>query len=272
MHTTASSSLWRRLLGGALLAAAPLFGWAQQPQPQPIDPPARVAYISALDGSAWIVSPGDGDGFQAAPNWPVTTGTRLTLDPGARAELDGGWTVLRLSGPASLDVTLLDDATAQVALTEGALSVRVRELQPGERVEIDTPQLAVLANQPGEYRIDVDPGAGTTSVTVRAGDATVFGEAGQSDHVTAGQLVTFSNRSLNVVGRGPAFALDALDQWAAQRDALQAQSASASYVSRDMPGYQMLDNYGQWDQDPNYGAVWYPAVDDSDWAPYRDGD
>jgi len=274
MHTTASSSLWRRLLGGALLTAAPLFGWAQQPQPQPqpIDPPARVAYISALDGSAWIVSPGDGDGFQVAPNWPVTTGTRLTLDPGARAELDGGWTVLRLSGQASLDVTLLDDAIAQVALTEGALLVRVRALEPGERVEIDTPQLAVLANQPGEYRIDVDPDAGTTTVTVRSGDATAFGDAGQSDHVTAGQLVTFSSRSLNVVGRGPAFALDALDQWAAQRDALQAQSASASYVSRDMPGYQMLDNYGQWDQDPNYGAVWYPAVDDSDWAPYRDGD
>ena len=269
MHTTVSSSFWRRLLGGALLAAAPLLGWAQQPQPA--DPPARVAYISAQDGSAWIASPGDSDWTQATLNWPVTTGSRLAIDPGARTELHGGSTVLRLSGQASLDVTRLDDSTFQVALTEGALSVRVRDLQPGERVEIDTPQLAIVANQPGEYRADVDPRAGVTRVTVRAGAATVFGEAGQSVAVAGGQQVSFAGRALAEAQRGAVSGPDALDQWAAARDALEDQSASARYLSRDMPGYQSLDNYGQWDQDPTYGAVWYPTVSDSDWAPYRDG-
>ncbi len=170
MHTTLSFSSLSRLLAATLLAAAPLIGWAQQ---EDADPPGRVAYVSAQDGGAWLALPGGGDWAQAALNWPVTTGTRLATDPGSRTELHGGWTVLRLAGKASLDVTQLDDTTTQVALTEGALSVRVRELQPGERVEIDTPQLAVVANQPGEYRIDVDPAADTTRLTVHAGAATV---------------------------------------------------------------------------------------------------
>ncbi|MCL1961674.1 MAG: hypothetical protein FWG56_07885 [Desulfovibrionaceae bacterium] len=277
MTTTISSFFWRRLLGSALLAAVPLFGCAQLPQQQPppqqqsFDPPGRVAYISAQDGGAWIASPGESDWAQAALNWPVTTGTAIATDPGSRTELHGGWTVLRLYGKTSLDVTLLDDATAQVALTEGALSVRVRDLQPGERVEIDTPQLAVVANQPGEYRVDVDPGAGATRVAVRAGAATVYGEAGQSVPVIDGQQATFSGRTLAMVRRGPVDLPDTLDQWAAARDAQEDQSVSANYVSRDMPGYQMLDSYGQWDQDPTYGPVWYPTAAADDWAPYRDG-
>ncbi|MFT4195910.1 DUF6600 domain-containing protein, partial [Ottowia sp.] len=265
---TASSSSWRRLLAGALLAAAPLIGWAQQPD---ADPPARVAYVSAQDGGAWLASPGGGDWTQAALNWPVTTGTRISTDPGSRTELHGGWTALRLFGKASLDVTQLDDATTQVALTEGALSVRVRELQPGERVEIDTPQLAVVASQPGEYRIDVDPAADTTRVTVHAGAAMVYGEAGQSTTVGARQQAVFAGRTLAVVQRGAAGLRDGLDQWAAARDAQENQSVSARYVSRDTPGYQLLDSHGEWAQDADYGAVWYPAVSAADWAPYRYG-
>ena len=33
---------------------------------------------------------------------------------------------------------------------DGSVSLRVRQLRPGERVEVDTPQLAVVATQPGE--------------------------------------------------------------------------------------------------------------------------
>lgn len=270
MQTKTSVFPWRRLLAGALLVAAPLLGWAQQP----VDPPTRVAYVSAQDGSALISSPGSaaGDGWApAALNWPVTSGTRIAGEPGSRTELHGGWTALRLAGKSNLDITQLDDTTTQVALTEGALSVRVRELQPGERVEVDTPQLAVVANQPGEYRIDVDPRSGTTRVTVHAGTATVYGDAGQSITVANRQQFTFGDRALSVVQRGSAGGRDGLDQWAAARDAQEDQSISARYVSRDMPGYQLLDNYGEWTQDPTYGAVWYPSVTVTDWAPYRYG-
>lgn len=267
-HTSHFRFFSRWLLAGALALTAPLISWAQQAA----DPPGRVAYVSALDGSAWIAtSERGGEWARAALNWPVTTGTRLTVDAGARAEVHGGWTALRLAGRSQLDMTRLDDGMLQAALTDGQASLRVRELQPGERVELDTPQLALVANQPGEYRVDVDPRADTTRVTVFAGAATLYGEAGQSTTVQARQQVLVAGGGLNVVQRGAAAYRDSLDQWAATRDAQEAQSRSARYVSPATPGYQLLDQYGEWSQDPTYGAVWYPTVTVADWAPYRYG-
>ena len=254
-----------RRLCGALLLAAPLLAAAQ-----PADPPARVATLSALEGGAQLAP--DGRNFMPASlNWPVTTGTRLVVDPGARAELHAGWSALRLGPRADLGVTELDDDTLQVALTDGVLSLRVRQLQPGERVEIDTPQLALVAAQPGEYRLDVDPRANTTRLTVHAGSATVYGAAGQSSSVGARQQVLYRGRALEVTQAGPAWR-DDFDQWVAGRDALEERSRSAQFVPRDLPGYAQLDAYGEWAQDPSYGPVWYPQVGlAADWAPYRYG-
>ncbi len=267
MHAPDFTPFWRRLLGGALLLAAPLLGWAQQPT----DPPGRVAYISAQEGTALIAMDGSGAWSPAALNWPVTTGTRLAAEAGSRTELHGGWTALRLHGKSSLDVTRLDDDTLQVALTEGSLSARVRDLQPGERVELDTPQLALVAEQPGEYRIDVDPRVATTRVTVHSGLATLYGEAGQSTTIGAGQQISFAGRGLGVVQSANVAHRDGFDQWVAAREALEERSRSARYLSRDMPGYQSLDGHGEWAQDATYGSVWYPSVMVQDWAPYRHG-
>jgi hypothetical protein len=46
---------------------------------------------------------------------------------------------------------------------------------------------------------------------------------------------------------------------------------SARYVPRETVGYQQLDTYGSWSQDPAYGAVWMPREVPAQWAPYRDG-
>ncbi|MEI2745156.1 MAG: DUF6600 domain-containing protein [Ottowia sp.] len=262
MASVFSRFSWRRWCGGALLLA-PLLGWAQA------DPPARVAYVSALEGAAQIAT--DGRHLQPAGlNWPVTTGTRLLVDPGTRAELQGGWTAARLAGPADLSITRLDDDTTQLALTDGSLSLRVRQLQPGERIEIDTPQLAVVAQQPGEYRVDVDPRGNTTRLTVHAGSATVYGGTGQSAGVGNRQQVTFVGRDLLVTQAAPALR-DGFDQWVATRDALEERSRSAQYLPRDVPGYAQLDAWGEWAQDATYGSVWYPTRTVADWAPYRYG-
>lgn len=268
MHLPSHPS-WRgalRCLGAALLLATGTPGWAQA------DPPARVAYISALAGAAEVSQADDPAHWApATPNWPITTGTQLRLDPGARVELDGGWLALRLQGAADLSATALDDDTTQVALTAGSLSLRLHELDAGERVEIDTPQLALVARQPGEYRLDVDPGAGTTRVTVRTGAATLYGDAGQSMPLAGGSQVLVADRSLGLLADGPAPARDAFDQWVARRDAQQDGSVSARYLPRAMPGYQGLDAHGHWSQDATWGPVWYPSITAADWAPYRYG-
>src|SRR5438094_2623843 len=64
---------------------------------------------------------------------------------------------------------------------------------------------------------------------------------------------------------------DGLDRWAAERDLKEDHSVSAKYVSRDMVGYDDLDDYGDWRDEPEYGHVWYPREVAIGWAPYSYG-
>ena len=265
MLFTQSPGAWRRWLGCIALAGLPLLAAAQSQ-----DPPDRVLYISAQQGAARLST--DGAQWSAAGlNWPVVTGAQLSTDPGAHLELDGGNVVIRIAGPSDLGVTQLNDQTTQLSLTDGSLSLRVRGLQPGERVEIDTPQLAVVADQAGDYRIDVDPRSDSSRVSVLAGMATVYGEAGQVTNIGGPQMMAFAGRGLSVIARGGLPARDGFDQWIVARENQWRNSASARYVSPAMPGVGLLDQYGEWGQDPTYGAVWYPQVSTGDWAPYRYG-
>ena len=296
MHNAVFCSLWRRLLGGALLSTL-LLGCAQQPavqqpkaqqpkvlqqqqsqpQQQP-DPSGRVLYISALDSGAWqVVDPNWIPGTrspQAVLNWPMTSGTVLqktATNKSARAELDGGWITFRLSNwPAGLEITQWDDTKANVLMENGTLSVRVRYLQPGQKVNIKLDVGSLSIDQPGEYRVDF-ANAMPRRVTVRAGAVKLQSEGinKSSVLVAAGHQATINfDGTIKIVRGAPVH--DAFDRWVAARDALQDRSASAAYVSRDMPGYQALDGHGNWARNPTYGAVWYPKVR-SGWKPYSDG-
>src|SRR2546422_719533 len=49
------------------------------------------------------------------------------------------------------------------------------------------------------------------------------------------------------------------------------EARSARYVSRDVIGYEDLDDYGDWRETGPYGAVWVPRTAVVGWAPYRYG-
>ena len=57
------------------------------------DPPGRVARLNYLRGSVSFQPAGESDWVPAARNRPMTTGDRLWVDNGARAEMhrDHGW-------------------------------------------------------------------------------------------------------------------------------------------------------------------------------------
>ncbi|MGF6369531.1 hypothetical protein OKW40_002281 [Paraburkholderia sp. RAU6.4a] len=234
------------------------------------DPPGRVARLNYTAGAVTTEPAGATDWSYAQINRPLTTGDQLWNDQNARSELHIGSTAVRLGQNTSLDVLNLDDTTAQLKVAQGTLSTRVRELAPGSSYEIDTPNLALGVNGPGDYRVDVAPDGSSTTVTVRSGSAIAYGDGGQVP-VAAGQQIRFAGTSLQQLADNRAPALDELDQWAASRDADEDRSLSARYVSRDIPGYEDLDANGTWRETPQYGEVWVPNATPAGWAPYHDG-
>src|SRR5471032_3087729 len=261
----------------ALLAVVPMPGWAQSvPSPtataaSAIDPPGRVARLNYFDGSVTMEPAGATDWAYAELNRPLTTGDQLWADSGAKGELHVGSTALRLSQQTAMSIVDIDDKNLQLKVTQGTLSTRVRALPPGQTVEIDTPNVAMQASSPGEFRVDVAPDGNSTTVTLRSGTANLYGDGGVFQ-MTAGQQITFIGVNLQQQSGGPAPALDGFDQWVISRDRLEDGSASARYVSREIPGYEDLDANGTWRSDPNYGEVWVPTVAvTAQWAPYHQG-
>ena len=260
-----------------LLAALQSTSWSQDAYSQsvPLDPPGQVARLSLAQGAvsfapADAVGASDSNGWTTALlNRPLTLGDRLWTGPNARAELHAGSTAVRMSKETSLDFLALNDSVIQLRLSQGTMQLRVRALFEGQRLEVDTPNLAFVIAQPGDYRVDVDPAAGTTRVVAQSGGGTIYGDR-VSLALGSPQQGNFSGAGLTPAAPGSALQ-DSFDAWAAERDRREDQSVAARYIPRETIGYQQLDGYGDWQQDPAYGAVWLPRAVPIDWAPYRAG-
>ncbi|MBS0317089.1 MAG: chromosome partitioning protein ParA [Proteobacteria bacterium] len=236
-----------------------------------VNPPGRVAQLNYFDGAVSFQPAGYDQWAAAVLNRPLTQGDRVWNDNGARSELHVGSTAVQMSGQTSVEFTTLDDQTVQLAVTQGSVAARVRELPAGQRFEIDTPNLALTASQPGEYQVDVDPGTGTTTVTVRSGSVQVFGASGVPLGMPAGEQIGFAGNDLQQIAARTAPPQDAFGRWAAARNAAEDRATALRYVPPDMTGYQQLDGYGTWESNPEYGEIWVPTVTVANWAPYRFG-
>jgi hypothetical protein len=234
------------------------------------DPPGRVARLNYIQGSVSFQPGGETDWVQANPNRPLTTGDNLWTDRNSRGELHIGSTAIRLSGETGISFLNLDDRTVQIQLAQGSLSVRVRRLEGGDAFEIDTPNLAFTVQRPGEYRFDVDPNGQTTNITVREGEGEANG-GGSNFHLDSGESARVSGTDSLTFDVGHAGRLDGFDNWCGSRDDREERAQSARYVSRDVIGYEDLDDYGEWRSVPEYGSVWFPAHVAGGWAPYRYG-
>ena len=235
------------------------------------DPPTRVARLSFLDGSVSFQPGGQGDWAQAERNRPVTIGDKIWVDNNSRAELQTGQASIHLSSMTALSFLNLDDQTTQMRLAEGAINFRVRELREGDVYEIDTPNLSFNVTQAGAFRIDVSENGDGTRITAIRGEGEVIAN-GQTYTIHSGERGEFNGLDDNVtyfVASAPQ--PDDFDRWANDRDLRDDNSKSAQYVSRDVPGYSDLDDNGTWDQEPDYGPVWYPSTVEVGWAPYSYG-
>ncbi|MFC5581602.1 DUF6600 domain-containing protein [Rhodanobacter terrae] len=266
---------WRllgRLLAIVLLCASTALVQAQSAaNDNSADPPSRVARLSYISGDLGFLPAGAKDWSDASVNRPLTTGDRLSTGRGSRAELELGGGSLRMDGQTDFGLLNLNDQLAQIELTQGTLNLTVRHLDQGQSYEIDTPTVALVVDQPGSFRVDIDDNGGSTQVTAFDGGATVYGENNAQRTINPGRSYRFADSGLADVTISDIGGGDAFDAWVGGRDRRYGQSRSRQYVSDDVVGYQDLDQYGDWQTTSDYGEVWYPTRVAVDWAPYRDG-
>jgi len=214
---------------------------------------------------------GEGEWGSAAKNRPVTIGDKIWVDKDSRAELQAGQAGIHVGSMTALSFLNLDANIIQMRLAEGSINFRVRELREGDLYEVDAPNLAFTVKQAGAFRVDVDETGQSARVTVIRGEGEVAA-GGKTYEVHSGERAEFNGTDDNIesnIDRAPG--PDGLDRWAQDRDLKEDNSVSARYVSRDMVGYDDLDDYGSWRDEPEYGHVWYPREVEVGWAPYSYG-
>lgn len=235
------------------------------------DPPSRAARLGYIDGDVTVAPAGSEEWAEAVLNRPLTSGDRLWVEDKGRAELQIGSAAVYLDGETGFGFIELDDDVLQASLTEGAATIRVRRLAEGETIQVETPHATVYLNRVGEYHLEVDKAGDRTIVKTRNGEADVKGGGNKEFTVRDNERGVFTGvetLSGQIERLGPR---TAFENWANDRDARNERSRSAKYVSRDVVGYEDLDDNGEWISEPEYGYVWRPTYVVSGWAPYRYG-
>ena len=251
--------------GGLLLALAPALP-AQEGD-------GSYAYLRTVEGYADHVL-AEGETFQAAINYPVVPGDRLTLGPGARIEVilpDGS--AVRAAGEANLRFLEVagtldhDGRTTRLELERGELQVVRPDWSGPEAVELTLGGARVVFEAPGSYRVGAD-GYGSSRVTVREGWAEVSTPRGSRD-VRPAETAWVSEGTW-AVELARAEARDELEWWGASLDRDVQQAAGASAVDPQLAyATAPLAGNGEWVDVSGYRA-WRPWVEVG-WRPYVSG-
>lgn len=231
-----------------------------------------VARISFVSGSVSYSRGDDPDRWDdAVANVPLTIGDRVYAPEKSRAELQlSTGNFIRLAPLSYLSTLNLSDDIKQFYLGEGTASFNISRLQADELIEIDTPNVSVTLDEPGNYRVTVD-GDGNSRIAVRRGRAVVAAN---------GRQITVENREIRIFGSdSPRYeivglpASDEFERWAAERDKRFERASADAYrhASEDIIGAEDLAEYGRWEEIPEYGYAWTPSRVTAGWAPFNNG-
>src|SRR6266436_8729539 len=232
-------------------------------------PPSRVGGLNFRSGNVGFRAPGQTGWTDAEVNQPVYTGGAFRTDPQARAEIRIGANTIDLSSNSEIEIAGLRDQVTQIALSRGRIDLRLRQVEEGESVEIDTPRGGVWLLGPGKYDSDVGSEDQPLRIAVFEGSAK-FAGGGSDIAIAAGDMAVLTGSDPANASIEPA-APDAFVEWCRARDYHETLLASAYYISPYATGIAELDAAGSWEITPQYGPVWVPDGVTEDWAPYRYG-
>jgi hypothetical protein len=237
-----------------------------------VDPPGRVGRLADTSGQVVWFDQEQGRWGQAELNRPLTSGDRLSTGSDGRAELRVGSSVLRLAASTEIEVLRLDDQRMVFQLHSGSLALRARSREMAQELELRTGEARFLPQRAGHYRLDRD------DAQTRAGvwrGSLLLDERRDLLIETGQQLEVWRDSRQHGLGqvqtRMGALKDDAFGLWALREDAQDERNTVSRYVSPEMTGAEDLDRHGQWEQHPEYGALWVPFSVSATWAPYRYG-
>ena len=230
--------------------------------------PSGAARIGVINGQVSTMRGDSGEWVAAIVNAPVMPGDTVATAGRSRAEVQLDFAnVLRLDENADVKIADLSQKHIHVQVASGIVDYTVFKGSEAD-VEIDAPNMAVLPLGEGVYRIQIDADS-QTQLTVRKGKAQVSTPEG-SVNVERGQVIYVrgtDNPEYQIASAAPN---DDWDRWNSERDRTIEQAQSWQYANRYYTGAQDLDQYGQWENTPDYGYVWAPNVGPN-WVPYYDG-
>ncbi len=255
-------SLSQRLVACMLGATAALTAGAAL-----ADPPGRVGRVAETEGQVWMVDDQRGEWVAAVRNAPITGQDRVSLPVGARAVIQIGSATLRLDGDTEIEVLQLDDQTVRVQLHNGSAALQLPLQDSAREFELVTAEGRFIPRQRGHYR--VDRRNATSIVTVWDGSLRFESADSQLD-VREGQRMDFWVERDRTHYASAVMDRDGFTDWVVASERRYGPTAQR-HVSPEMTGAHDLDRYGNWDNHPQYGAVWYPQSVADDWAPYRYG-
>src|SRR5437868_5720565 len=224
-----------------------------------------VARISLIHGEVSVQRGDSGDWVAATLNTPLVPGDQVSTGSRSRAEIQlDSANVLRLSADSTAKIADLTRTKIQVQVSQGLANYDVLKGSEAD-AEVDTPNVAVRPLQEGSYRILVAAND-QTQVIVRKGEAEISTSQG-STRVAKGEQITVQGGADNPQYRtASAPEKDDWDRWNSDRDGLIRRAESWRHTNGYYTGSEDLDAYGHWDNVPDYGSVWVPAVGPG-WAP-----
>ncbi len=259
---------FRRLLAvtTALSMALPAASFAQDADSSGA-PPSTVGQITSISGSVSFNNSGSGGWAAAADNYPVSAGDSLYTQDNSGAGIVLNTSQITLASDTELQVTALDSQNFSATQSQGEVAYAINDLQPGQSFTITTPRGSVSISQNGQVDVISGDANDPTVVNVFQGAATITAP-GATLQVAAGQSGVLSGSDQTVAQLGQA-QQDNFSSTAFAENTSPPPSYAPPVVNQ-MTGTAELGQYGAWQQSPQYGAVWYPAVS-AGWTPYREG-
>ena len=255
-----------------LFAGVVGFAGAASAQPSPSgDPPARVGRLAFIQGTVSFHDNDQSDWTPAVTNTPLTSGDALWTEPNARSEVSIAGTRVRMDSGTQLDMLAIDDTQTRMQIDRGRLDIKTFTYDAQQPYEILTPRGTITLQQQGDYYVEAGSTQDPTRLGVRSGAAQIQAPNGQVLAVRAGEVGEIAGDGdlpqLHTIKTAP----PPMPAYWAERDRMVVYDQPPQYLTAGMTGYEDLNYYGSWSNDPEYGQVWAPRSVAAGWEPYRTG-